>query len=163
MSTTWPPSDWPKLWEAAIELWHHAIPAYTPRFIYRDFYSGNVLWARGHATGIVDWANASAGPPGCDVATCRANLLDLAGDWAADDFQAAHEALTGQVLHPHWEMATILEAAAASGEYETAELRDVTSEPSRASPSSCAVPTSIRQCWGGRAGSGVCAPTARAR
>ncbi|HET6664900.1 MAG TPA: aminoglycoside phosphotransferase family protein [Acidimicrobiales bacterium] len=110
-STVAPPpaSPWPRLWEAAIGLWHDAMPGYTPRFIHRDFHPGNVLWWRGRAAGVVDWANACAGPCGCDLATCRANLVDLAGDRAADDFQAAYESLTGETLHPYWEMASILE------------------------------------------------------
>lgn len=104
-----PASGWPRLWETAIGLWHDAMPAYAPRFIHRDFHPGNVLWWRGRAAGVVDWANACAGPPGCDVATCRSNLVDLAGDRAADDFQAAYESLTGEPFHPYWEMASILE------------------------------------------------------
>ncbi len=39
-----PASRWPALWEAAIELWHDAMPDYTPAFIHRDFHPGNVLW-----------------------------------------------------------------------------------------------------------------------
>jgi aminoglycoside phosphotransferase (APT) family kinase protein len=104
-----PASRWPQLWETAIALWHDAMPAYTPRFIHRDFHPGNVLWWRGRAAGVVDWANACAGPRGCDLATCRANLVDLAGDRAADDFQAAYGSLTGEAFHPYWEMASILE------------------------------------------------------
>jgi aminoglycoside phosphotransferase (APT) family kinase protein len=104
-----PASRRPRLWETAIGLWHEAMPAYAPRLIHRDFHPGNVLWWRGRAAGVVDWANACAGPRGCDLATCRANLVDLAGDGAADAFQAAYESLTGEVLHPYWEMASILE------------------------------------------------------
>ena len=85
------------------------MPAYAPTFIHRDFHPGNVLWARGRVSGVVDWVNACAGPRGCDVATCRANLADLAGDRAADDFRAAYEALTGEAFHPYWDMACILE------------------------------------------------------
>jgi aminoglycoside phosphotransferase (APT) family kinase protein len=104
-----PASRWPRLWETAIGLWHDAVPPYAPTFIHRDFHPGNVLWARRRLSGVVDWANACAGPRGCDVATCRANLADLAGDLAADDFRAAYEALTGEAFHPYWDMACILE------------------------------------------------------
>ena len=110
-TTVAPPSTsrWPELWETAIGLWHDAVPEYVPMFIHRDFHPGNVLWSRGHASGVVDWANACVGPTGCDVATCRANLADLADDRAADDFRAAYESLTGDAFHPYWDMASILE------------------------------------------------------
>jgi aminoglycoside phosphotransferase (APT) family kinase protein len=104
-----PASRWPRLWETAIGLWHDAVPAYTPTFVHRDFHPGNVLWSRGRVSGVVDWANACAGPRGCDVATCRANLVDLAGGRVADDFLAAYESLTGEAFHPYWDMACILE------------------------------------------------------
>jgi aminoglycoside phosphotransferase (APT) family kinase protein len=99
----------PRLWETAIGLWHDAAPEYTPTLIHRDFHPGNVLWWRGRPSGVVDWANACAGPWGCDVATCRANLVDLAGERAADDFLAAYESLTGEAFDPYWDMACILE------------------------------------------------------
>jgi aminoglycoside phosphotransferase (APT) family kinase protein len=110
-TTVAPPaaSRWPRLWETAIALWHDAVPEYTPTFIHRDFHLGNVLWWRGRVSGVVDWANACVGPRGCDVATCRANLVDLAGDRAAAGFRAAYESLTGEVFHPYWDMACILE------------------------------------------------------
>ena len=59
-----PASRWPALWETAIGLWHDAVPAYTPTFVHRDFHPGNVLWSRGRVAGVVDWANACAGPLG---------------------------------------------------------------------------------------------------
>lgn len=99
----------PKLWERAIELWHNAMPAYRPMFIHRDFHPGNVLWSRGRLCGVVDWASVCRGPWGCDVAHCRDNLLALSGSDSADRFQRAYESLTGELFHPFWEMASILE------------------------------------------------------
>ena len=78
-------------------------------FIHRDFHPGNVLWSRGRATGVVDWANACRGPWGCDLGICRRNLVDLGGPDAADRFVAAYESLTGREYHPYWEIASILE------------------------------------------------------
>ncbi|MGH9191920.1 MAG: phosphotransferase family protein [Acidimicrobiales bacterium] len=113
-TTVAPPaaSRWPRLWETAIALWHDAVPEYTPTFIHRDFHPGNVLWWRVRVSGVVDWANACVGPRGCDVATCCANLVDLAGDRAADGFRAAYESLTGEAVHPYWDMACLLENGA---------------------------------------------------
>ncbi len=100
----------PRLWEQAIELWRSAMPSYTDVLIHRDFHPGNVLWSRQRVTGVVDWANACQGPAGCDVATCWSNLVDGAGRDAADAFLHSYAAITGDVLHPFWRMASILEA-----------------------------------------------------
>jgi Ser/Thr protein kinase RdoA (MazF antagonist) len=97
------------LWEKALELWHDDMPPYKATFIHRDFHPGNVLWSRRRASGVVDWANACRGPRGCDVAHCHANLIELSGPETADRFVASYESLTGDVLHPYWELASILE------------------------------------------------------
>jgi aminoglycoside phosphotransferase (APT) family kinase protein len=109
--TTAPPAGAarPRLWERAIALWHDATPSYRPVFIHRDYHPGNVLWRRRALGGVVDWVNACRGPIGCDLATCRGNLVDLAGPAVADRFIAAYTTLTGERLHPYWEMAGILE------------------------------------------------------
>jgi Ser/Thr protein kinase RdoA (MazF antagonist) len=109
--TTGPPAGAarPRLWERAITLWHDATPDYRPVFIHRDYHPGNVLWRRRALSGVVDWVNACGGPIGCDLATCRGNLVDLAGRSAADRFIAAYTTLTGERLHPYWELAGILE------------------------------------------------------
>jgi len=109
MVTPPPLSQHPKLWERAIELWRDAMPAYRPTLIHRDFHPGNVLWVRGHVSGVVDWANACRGPIGCDLAHCRNNLRTLANPAVADDFVAAYTALTGDALDPFWIMAGHLE------------------------------------------------------
>jgi len=99
----------PALWEKAIALRSSAMPSYRPTFIHRDFHPGNVLWSRDRVCGIVDWANACRGPRGCDIAHCRANLLVLAGEDAADKFLAAYERLTGEQYDLYWELASIIE------------------------------------------------------
>lgn len=106
-----PPSnaERPELWERALEVRAGGAPKYRPVFIHRDFHPGNVLWRRGRTTGVVDWANACRGPAGSDVATCRRNLLDWADADTADKFVAAYEVLTGEEVHPYWEIASVLE------------------------------------------------------
>lgn len=99
----------PALWERALELWHAGPPRRDEVFVHRDFHPGNLLWTDGALTGIVDWANACAGPSGCDIAHCRANLRDLAGPDVADRFVAIHTSITGADLDPYWVLAGHLE------------------------------------------------------
>jgi Ser/Thr protein kinase RdoA (MazF antagonist) len=110
-TSTAPPraSRRPELWEQALQIWRSAEPVYRPCFIHRDFHPGNVLWSRGALTGVVDWANACAGAAGIDVATCRWNLQEWAGEEAATSFVAAYEKLTGRPHHPYWDVAKIVE------------------------------------------------------
>jgi Ser/Thr protein kinase RdoA (MazF antagonist) len=99
----------PELWHAAIDRWLNHPPGYRGAFIHRDFHPGNVMWSRGVSTGVVDWAEACRGPWGCDVAHCRAQLIQLGGPEVADRFLDAYEALTGGKLDPYWEIASVLE------------------------------------------------------
>ena len=99
----------PELWEQALELWRSAEPAFRPCFIHRDFHPGNVLWCNGALSGVVDWANACVGPAGIDVATCRWNLQEWAGEEAASAFVALYEELTGKPHHPYWDVAKLVE------------------------------------------------------
>jgi Ser/Thr protein kinase RdoA (MazF antagonist) len=99
----------PRLWETAIEIWRTEIPAYLPTLIHRDFHPGNVLWVHRRYSGVVDWVNACEGPPGCDIAHCRANLMDLSGTQTADRFLDAYQDITGNTYHPYWEIASVLE------------------------------------------------------
>jgi aminoglycoside phosphotransferase (APT) family kinase protein len=76
-------------------------------FIHRDFQHFNFLWQRGRLTGIVDWAMASAGPPGLDVGHCRLNLAILFGADEAERFRLAYEAETGRAVDPWWELRAV--------------------------------------------------------
>lgn len=97
-----------RLWRRAIETWHTQMPAYRLGLLHRDFHPGNVLWKRGKAS-IVDWANACAGPWGCDVAHCRDNLIGVAGVEAADSFLRRYCEIAGADYEPYWEIASVLE------------------------------------------------------
>lgn len=99
----------PGVWEQALHLWRSAEPPYETSFIHRDFHPGNILFSRGALGGLVDWANACTGPAGIDVATCRWNLHDWAGEGAAAAFVDAYEELTGRPHHPYWDVAKIVE------------------------------------------------------
>lgn len=99
----------PALWRWALDVWSQPLPRFDPVFIHRDFHPGNVLWARRRVSGVVDWANACAGPAACDVATCRGDLMRIAGPAVADAFPAAYRAVTGCDLDPYWEVVGVLE------------------------------------------------------
>jgi aminoglycoside/choline kinase family phosphotransferase len=103
-------STHPELWERAYEMWQTQMPDYRPVLIHRDFHPGNVLWRRGRASGIVDWASACRGPVGCDVAHCRTNLVNWGDEEAAERFTVAYERLTGVAHHPFWEIAAVMES-----------------------------------------------------
>ncbi len=99
----------PELWEHALKLRATAMPEYRATFIHRDFHPGNVLWLRGRCSGVVDWADACRGPAGCDVATCRADLIRLCGVELTEAFRHAYEATTGAAHHPYWDLVRVLE------------------------------------------------------
>lgn len=101
------------LWRRAIEIWHTQMPEHRPGLVHRDFHPGNVLWMRGVAH-VVDWANACAGPPGCDIAHCRDNLIHLSGFDAADLFLRRYREVTGADYDPYWEIASVLEHSPSS-------------------------------------------------
>lgn len=98
-----------ELWEQALALWRSAEPPFRPCFIHRDFHPGNVLWFKGSLSGVVDWANSCVGPAGIDVATCRWNLQEWAGEQVATSFVAIYEELTGEPHLPYWDVAKIVE------------------------------------------------------
>lgn len=105
-----PWSTQPKAWARALDIVNGPPPEKADRFIHRDYHPGNVLWSRGRLTGVVDWINASWGPPGNDVAHCRANLVRLHGVEAADRFLTACRSLRvvddGQA---YWDLVSVMD------------------------------------------------------
>jgi aminoglycoside phosphotransferase (APT) family kinase protein len=95
----------PDVWERAFEVHHGPMPPGERRFLHRDYHPGNVLWADGEVTGIVDWPVASAGPPASDVGYCRRDLAGELGLDAADRFLEHYRAVSGRDDDdPYWDV-----------------------------------------------------------
>lgn len=111
-------------WAAVIALARGPRPRVRQRFIHRDYHPMNVLWSRGRLSGVVDWTNASVGPPGNDVAWCRQNLVASHGLKAAERFRAAYESVAGEEQHPVWDALGVIEMLP-GGDPHVAQLHDV--------------------------------------
>ncbi len=86
-------------------------PATERTFIHRDFHPGNLLWQRYRISGLVDWVDASYGPPGVDLGHCRVNCAILFGVDGADRFLSAYLGEPGAVVYePHWDCHAAVEA-----------------------------------------------------
>jgi aminoglycoside phosphotransferase (APT) family kinase protein len=58
----------------------------SARLSHGDFNAGNVLWSKGHLSGVVDWEAAETAPRASDVGACRFDLAVTAGTAAAEAF-----------------------------------------------------------------------------
>ena len=112
----------PGAWAAVIALARGPRPRVRQRFIHRDYHPMNVLWSRGRLSGVVDWTNASVGPPGNDVGWCRGNLVASHGLKAAERFRAVYEAVAGAEQHPVWDALVLIEVLPGDG--PLAQLHD---------------------------------------
>jgi aminoglycoside phosphotransferase (APT) family kinase protein len=65
---------------------------------HHDYWSGNVVWADGVLTGVVDWSGGAVGPAGYDVGWCRLDLYLLYDERIAGIFLDAYEAACGAAL-----------------------------------------------------------------
>jgi aminoglycoside phosphotransferase (APT) family kinase protein len=110
-----PWSTQPAAWARALDVVAGPPPETAHCFIHRDYHPGNVLWARGRLTGVVDWINASWGPPGNDLAHCRANLVQLHGVEVADRFLTAYRSLGDSAeYHPYWDLVSVMDMGSLS-------------------------------------------------
>jgi aminoglycoside phosphotransferase (APT) family kinase protein len=95
----------PDVWERAFAIFDGPAPAGPRVLVHRDFHPGNVLWAGGAVSGVIDWASAEIGAPGADIGHCRWNLARALSLDAADRFLA----LTGVGEYdPYWDVVAAL-------------------------------------------------------
>jgi len=123
----------PAPWMAGSPVWTRATAAVrTPPpptamgLIHRDYHPENTLWSAGRLSGVVDWTQASWGPPALDVAHMRWNLAVDYGPAVADRFLACYRAATGLGLEhqAHWDLVSLLDLLLDIGEpAEPADLR----------------------------------------
>jgi aminoglycoside phosphotransferase (APT) family kinase protein len=98
----------PDIWREAIALVaEDRRPTHTC-FIHRDYQHFNVLWSRERLTGVIDWVQASVGPPDIDVGHCRLNLTVLFSADVADRFREMYEAEAGRKVDPWWDLQALL-------------------------------------------------------
>jgi aminoglycoside phosphotransferase (APT) family kinase protein len=100
-----------RIWARAVAAVREAPPPAVPTLIHRDYHPENTLWSRGRLTGVVDWTQASWGPPELDVAHMRWNLAADHGQGVADQFLACYRATTGRALanQPYWDLVSLLD------------------------------------------------------
>jgi aminoglycoside phosphotransferase (APT) family kinase protein len=70
--------------------------------IHGDFHPGNVLFASGRMTAVVDWPLAAAGQPASDVCFCRLDVGMMLGLDVAGLVLDAYEAETGTAVPDRW-------------------------------------------------------------
>jgi prepilin-type processing-associated H-X9-DG protein len=102
------PPSWsarPEVWLRAFEVFDGPAPRHERCLIHRDYHPGNVLWADGAVSGVIDWSNASVGSPNADIGHCRLNLAGYIGIEAAERFLE----ITGRDnYHPYWDIVAAL-------------------------------------------------------
>lgn len=108
----------PARWMPATPVWTQATaavreppPPTSMTLIHRDYHPENTLWSRGRLTGVVDWTQASWGPPGLDLGHMRWNLVVGHGQQVADRFLACYRATTGTALNDqvYWDLVSLLD------------------------------------------------------
>jgi aminoglycoside phosphotransferase (APT) family kinase protein len=102
------PPSWsarPEVWLRAFEVFDGPAPTRERCLIHRDFHPGNVLWANGAVSGVIDWSNASVGSASADIGHCRMNLAGYIGIPAAERFLE----ITGRDGYdPYWDIVAAL-------------------------------------------------------
>ncbi|HVQ88004.1 MAG TPA: aminoglycoside phosphotransferase family protein [Actinomycetes bacterium] len=106
------PPPWasdPSLWERAVEIATRRSSSQSVVLVHRDYHPGNVLWSDQQLTGVVDWQDASTGPPSVDVSHCRINLIRSHGVAAADEFARLWAQISGMTFDPWADVATVVD------------------------------------------------------
>jgi aminoglycoside phosphotransferase (APT) family kinase protein len=108
--TSYAPPRWaerPRVWETAIEVFHHPIPEVDVGFVHRDFHPGNILWRHNDLTGVVDWQAACRGPASIDPGHLRMNLL-LYNATLAEELRVTWQRRSGKAYHPWADVMSII-------------------------------------------------------
>lgn len=125
----------PARWMPASALWRRATaavraspPTGGATLIHRDYHPENTLWSGQRLTGVVDWTQASWGPPSLDLGHMRWNLVADYGRDVADRFLDDYRACTGEPLaeQPYWDLVSLLDLLLDGdepGDLEPADLR----------------------------------------
>ncbi|HEY6176161.1 MAG TPA: aminoglycoside phosphotransferase family protein [Kofleriaceae bacterium] len=103
-----PDASRPDIWSEAFALVAEERPPAHTCFIHRDYQHFNLLWLRERLTGVIDWVEASIGPPDVDVGHCRLNLTLLFSADVADRFRQMYEAEAGRKVDPWWDVHALL-------------------------------------------------------
>ncbi len=112
------PRATPACWMPATPVWRQATaavreppPPTAMTLIHRDYHPQNTLWSRRRLTGVVDWTQASWGPPALDLGHMRLNLVADHGQAVADRFLACYRATAGAVFHDqaYWDLVSLLD------------------------------------------------------
>jgi aminoglycoside phosphotransferase (APT) family kinase protein len=105
-------------WRRAIATVREAPPRTRMTLIHRDYHPENTLWSRRRLTGVVDWTQASWGPPGLDLAHMRWNLALDYGLSVADQFLASYQAATGRRAEDqgYWDLVSLFDLLLDMGE-----------------------------------------------
>ena len=98
----------PDIWRKAIALVAEEHPPTRTCFIHRDYQHFNLLWSRDRLSGVIDWVEASVGPPDVDVGHCRLNLTVLFSADTAERFRQMYEAEAGREVDPWWDIQSLL-------------------------------------------------------
>ena len=99
------------VWRQAAAAVRQQPPRTTMTMIHRDYHPENTLWSRQRLTGVVDWTQASWGPPALDLGHMRWNLVADHGQRVADRFLASYRATTGTAGddQPYWDLVSLLD------------------------------------------------------
>jgi aminoglycoside phosphotransferase (APT) family kinase protein len=103
-----PDASRPELWRDAIRLVAEDRRPNHTCFLHRDYQAFNLLWSREQLTGVIDWVQASIGPPEIDVGQCRLNLALLFSADVAERFQHMYEAEVGRKVDSWWDLQSFL-------------------------------------------------------
>ncbi len=117
-----------RVWIEATEAVRETPPPTPMTLIHRDYHPDNTLWFEGLLTGVVDWTQASWGPPALDLGHMRWNLVADYGQSVADRFLACYQSITGHPVHehPYWDLLSLLDLLLDGdepGDIDPADLR----------------------------------------